>query len=328
MRFSCYPLFSIAALLGIPVVCHAENPKHIIEEILSNPEYQQELPDWQGNLPKIPTEEIISALEKIPVPETELPNIAPDDDNLSFLKGCTPPSAPDDEQELPPTEESRIPSKSGEATESSFFRGCAPSPDTPNLSEGQGPGEEIPREINSDRPASKPAQQPIEDTDSKSSDWDGASILQFIGILLLILLLSVLFSRFFEDRSEPERLVIEPSPSPDLQPTIQAADEPDEHLLSAEEMARQGRFSEAIHLLLLRSIVRLKNHVPQSDFLTAREISRKAPINRKAKHAFSKLLSIAELAHFGGRTLGQQEYQACAKHYQLFNQNLSAPPSS
>lgn len=89
----------------------------------------------------------------------------------------------------------------------------------------------------------------------------------------------------------------------------------------AEALAREGRFAEAIHALLLRALAELaarSGSPAASAARTSREVLRDAGLGPEARAALSPLVAAVEWAHFGGRTAGSEDYAACAGHYRRF----------
>jgi hypothetical protein len=103
----------------------------------------------------------------------------------------------------------------------------------------------------------------------------------------------------------------------DLRPDAAAA-----HSLldEADALARQGRFAEAVHLLLFRSIEdiqqRLEGGVPVS--LTAREISGLGRLPDRAKRALGPIIQVVERSHFGGRAVDAEGWHEARRSYQAF----------
>ena len=80
-----------------------------------------------------------------------------------------------------------------------------------------------------------------------------------------------------------------------------------------EALAAQGRFAEAIHILLLRALTELgrrgKGLVPDS--LTSREILRRVHLPPGAGEALGELVRAVEISHFGGADTGRFDYEQC-----------------
>lgn len=84
-----------------------------------------------------------------------------------------------------------------------------------------------------------------------------------------------------------------------------------------ESLAARGEFAEAVHALLLRSIMLIRQRgVALSTSLTSREILRRAPLGDHEKEAFRALVDMAELTHFGGRGANEADFQQCRTLFQ------------
>ena len=91
-------------------------------------------------------------------------------------------------------------------------------------------------------------------------------------------------------------------------------------LEEADALAAQGRFAEAVHLLLFRSIEDLRERrtggVPKS--LTAREISGLSDLTQRTREALSPIIRIVENSFFGGREVGKDGWQRARTSYEAF----------
>lgn len=79
----------------------------------------------------------------------------------------------------------------------------------------------------------------------------------------------------------------------------------------ADDLARRGRFGEAIHLLLLGVLGTLRKDAPTSRATTAREIARTTVGPHRER--LQALVRASELAHFGGRSATRAEFEACRR---------------
>ena len=88
----------------------------------------------------------------------------------------------------------------------------------------------------------------------------------------------------------------------------------------ADELARHGRFGEAIHVLLLRTLQELARRLPERlpSSLTSREIVERVRMPDEARRALSVLVGAVEVSHFGAATPGAAEFQQCRHHFQTF----------
>ncbi len=88
----------------------------------------------------------------------------------------------------------------------------------------------------------------------------------------------------------------------------------------ADALAREGKFAEAVHLLLFHSIQdiqsRLENGVPNS--LTAREIGGLDKLPEVARQALQPIIFIVEKSFFGGRAVNEDGWQEARTSYENF----------
>ncbi len=91
-------------------------------------------------------------------------------------------------------------------------------------------------------------------------------------------------------------------------------------LEEADALAQRGRFSEAVHLLLFRSIEdlqeRIEGGVPNS--LTAREISGLGKLPERAKRGLKPIIMVVERSFFGGRVVDADGWQEARRSYEDF----------
>ena len=92
---------------------------------------------------------------------------------------------------------------------------------------------------------------------------------------------------------------------------VQAGDE-------ADELAASGRVAEAMHLLLLRSLVELRRRLGISfaDSLTSREILARLTLPEGGREALGDLIRRVEFAHFGAKPSAAEDYAACKASYE------------
>jgi hypothetical protein len=91
-------------------------------------------------------------------------------------------------------------------------------------------------------------------------------------------------------------------------------------LEEADALAAQGRFGEAAHHLLFRSIQDIERRRPKlvRPALTAREIGDADAIPPAARTLFSDIATSVERSLFGGRTLGEREWLTARAAYDGF----------
>ena len=88
----------------------------------------------------------------------------------------------------------------------------------------------------------------------------------------------------------------------------------------ADALAAAGRFSEAAHLLLFRSIEDVDERRPQAirKSLTARDIAGLPAIPDRPRGAFARIAMLVERAFFARRALGEPEWRECRTAYEEF----------
>jgi len=87
-------------------------------------------------------------------------------------------------------------------------------------------------------------------------------------------------------------------------------------LLEADQLARDGRHSEAIHMLLLAVVAALRNNKSErlGVSVTVREIVKRTSLAGDAIAALRTLALTAELTHFGGRTASSGRFEECREN--------------
>lgn len=88
----------------------------------------------------------------------------------------------------------------------------------------------------------------------------------------------------------------------------------------ADALAAQGRFAEAVHHLLFRSIEDIEHRRPNlvRPALTSRELSAASAIPRGARDLFAGIARIVERSLFGGRSVGADDWRAARATYADF----------
>jgi hypothetical protein len=91
-------------------------------------------------------------------------------------------------------------------------------------------------------------------------------------------------------------------------------------LADADGLAADGRYGEAVHLLLFRSIEELAANRPGSvrAALTSRDIVAAAPIPPGPREAFARIARTVERSFFGGRMVDAEEFAARRDDYETF----------
>ncbi|HEX6741350.1 MAG TPA: DUF4129 domain-containing protein [Sphingomicrobium sp.] len=91
-------------------------------------------------------------------------------------------------------------------------------------------------------------------------------------------------------------------------------------LEEAEALARQGRYAEAIHHLLFRSIEDIARRRPNlvRPALTSRELAGSAAVPERARDLFAGIARVVERSLFGGRPVGEQDWIKARDSYAEF----------
>jgi hypothetical protein len=88
----------------------------------------------------------------------------------------------------------------------------------------------------------------------------------------------------------------------------------------ADRLAGEGRFVEAAHLILLRSIDDIQARRPRAVAvsLTSRDIARLEALPPSARSTFAGIAEAVEISLFGGRPLDGDGYARCRDAYRAF----------
>lgn len=91
-------------------------------------------------------------------------------------------------------------------------------------------------------------------------------------------------------------------------------------LREADALAAQGRFDEAAHLLLFRSIEDIESRRPRlvRPALTSRDIAGAPEIPGPARTAFGAIVMMVERSLFGSRQLAEPDWRECRAAYERF----------
>jgi len=96
--------------------------------------------------------------------------------------------------------------------------------------------------------------------------------------------------------------------------------------VAADDLAAQGRFVEAMHVLLLQGLdeMRLRLDVRFADSLTSREIVVRSNAPADAKTALREIIHWVELAYFGDHPADRSDYDACRRSFLALGSALGA----
>jgi len=87
--------------------------------------------------------------------------------------------------------------------------------------------------------------------------------------------------------------------------------------VEADDLARQGNFAEAMHVLLLRSVGEMRGRLPSSisASMTSREILRRVELSSEGRAVFADIVSRVEVSYFGTHLPGAVEYTSCRESF-------------
>jgi hypothetical protein len=146
------------------------------------------------------------------------------------------------------------------------------------------------------------------------------SLIPALAIAGLLLLLAYLGFKFWRNRRRASRPKAAPTTIPQPQafepmPTAEIS----ERLPAWQVLANQGRFTEAIHLLLLHVLQDMRGEglVTLTQSLTSREILRTSDLAAERRSGLATIIGAVEFCHFGGRAAGLALYEKCLAAYLL-----------
>lgn len=95
------------------------------------------------------------------------------------------------------------------------------------------------------------------------------------------------------------------------------ASSPEAVAAAADDLARQGRFGEAMHALLLQSLADVRKRLDEqfADSLTSREILRSTKLPAEGREPLREIIARVERTYFGEYAAGPQDYRACRDRF-------------
>jgi hypothetical protein len=142
-------------------------------------------------------------------------------------------------------------------------------------------------------------------------------IVFWVGVAAAAAMLLWLIVRDLPLRGRWRRRKPAAAPSPDWRPDANAA----QALLDeADRLAAAGRFGEAVHILLFRSIEDIGARRPEAvrAALTSRDIVEAAPLSDTGRAAFRVIAEAVERSFFGGLPVVREEFERCRARYRDF----------
>jgi hypothetical protein len=114
--------------------------------------------------------------------------------------------------------------------------------------------------------------------------------------------------------------------APEQAPTAMAqSNRMDEAQLEADDLARQGHYGEAMHVLLLKGLneIRRQLGISFAVSLTSREILRRVQLSDVGRQSLSAIIRSVELTYFGGEDAGQNDYSDCRSNFETLKRSLA-----
>jgi hypothetical protein len=92
---------------------------------------------------------------------------------------------------------------------------------------------------------------------------------------------------------------------------------PEVVLGAADDLAAQGRFVEAMHVLLLRALAEIRQRLDEqfADSLTSREILRSRKLSDDLRHPLREVVVRVEWTYFGEHSANREDYLACRSSF-------------
>ncbi len=140
--------------------------------------------------------------------------------------------------------------------------------------------------------------------------WVGVAAIA--GLLIFLIVREVAGVRFSRRRRTTARTQVA-----DWRPDVWKAKA---LLEDADRLAQEGRYDEAVHLILYRSIDDIEGRRPRlvRPALTARDIAALEGVPGAARAAFTQIARVVEASFFGGRSVDRDAFSACRKAYEDF----------
>jgi hypothetical protein len=101
---------------------------------------------------------------------------------------------------------------------------------------------------------------------------------------------------------------------------------PERVLAAADDLARQGRFVDAMHVLLLQGLADIRRHLDEefADSLTSREILRSTKLSEAGRHSLRDIIGRVEWTYFGEHPADATDYAACRASFDALAHALRA----
>jgi hypothetical protein len=141
--------------------------------------------------------------------------------------------------------------------------------------------------------------------------------LALAAVLLLLFLARELVSRRFPQWFKPKMLKDGPARAPEWRPDL---DKAKVLMEDANLLAAQGRYAEAVRMLLFRTVDDLDGRHPHAvrPALTSRDLTALALLPPKPRTDFEVIVEVVERSFFGGRPVDAVQFETCRRAYEAF----------
>lgn len=148
-----------------------------------------------------------------------------------------------------------------------------------------------------------------------------ARILLIIAIVVIVVLVILSFNSNRWSDSRARKLTRANDEEIDTEATAQRMEKAQ---LEADELAQQGLFAEAMHVLLLQSVNELRRRLAISIAvsLTSREILQRVGLPPESHDVFADIISRVEISYFGSHQPSYDDYAACRISYDSLTDHL------
>jgi hypothetical protein len=99
----------------------------------------------------------------------------------------------------------------------------------------------------------------------------------------------------------------------------------EEAQLEADDLARQGHYGQAMHVLLLKSLDEIRRQLGTrfAVSLTSREILRRVQLSDIGRQSLTSIIRSVERTYFGAEDAGQGDYAACRHNFDTLKHSLA-----
>lgn len=139
-------------------------------------------------------------------------------------------------------------------------------------------------------------------------------VLLITAIIVIVVLIALNFKANRWSDSRARKLAREDEIEVDTEATVVRMEKAQ---VEADELARQGNFAEAMHVLLLQSVNELRRRLKVSIAvsLTSREILYRIGLPPEGHNVFADIIRRVEISYFGSYQPDAGDYNACRNSY-------------